>query len=224
MEDTNKTKMPLQKRIGKWLAGTALALSLTGCAGIETTRGFNAVYLGRNVSNDQNHSRVYTNVGVKTSDNAIGVKYHGFNQANDFDVDTYFGRHVFGIESGAIKDGLEAVLDFKTTSDGLLGQHFYGFRDFNAIKHLGADYGFTHASTNGEDVNITLLYGKSLGAGFTGEIFNSFDSLHEGNDRNLTELILQKNFTDNFGLFIRQDTHDFDFHDSQYIIGGVIEF
>ena len=95
---------------------------------------------------------------------------------------------------------------------------------------LGANRGFVQGTTNGEDINLTLLYGKSLdglsssSSPLSLELFNSYDHKKDTKDSNLTEIIVDWSLTNNFSLFARQDTNDLKFNDSSYIIGGVLKF
>lgn len=223
MENKMEQKNKAFRRMGNALAGLALVAGLSSCVGIQPTKGFNALYSGVNTSTNDNHTRIYTNVGLKTSNNEVSVNYHGLNQTNDFDADNYFGRHVLGIGSDEPLSGVEAVVDAKTTSEGLLpNQPFYGVRDFNIVKSLGG-YGFVQATSDGKEVNLTTLYGRSFGD-FNLELFNSYDYKSGEQDKNLTELLAQYNLNPNFGVFIRQDTLDLQFHDSSFVIGGVVTF
>ena len=208
------------------LVAGALALG-AACSSFEVKPGFNAVYSGVNTQAEKGYTRVFT--GGSVGNDAVRMHHHSLNEISGTDINTYFGRNSLGVEAANL--GIEVIVEAKGGSSGLFaGQPQYGIRDNNLPGMLGADWGFVQGTTNGEDINLTLLYGKSLdglsssSSPLSLELFNSYDHKKDTKDSNLTEIIVDWSLTNNFSLFARQDTNDLKFNDSSYIIGGVLKF
>ena len=204
----------------------ALALG-SACSSVEVSPGFNAAYVGANTRQEEGYARVINNVSV--GNDKVKSHFHGLNEISGTDINTYFGRNSLSIEP--LNSGVEFLAEARGGSTGLFeGQPQYGLRDNHVPKLLGADYGFLQATTNGGDSNFTLLYSKNLGfispslSPLSLELFNSFDCRKHGSDSNLTEIIADFAINKNLSLFVRQDTNDLEFHDANYIIGGVLRF
>jgi len=221
-----------KKSIGVSLAlagalGLISACSSFGEEPIEFKPGFNAVYAGLHSKREEGYARVFT--GASVGNDTLRVHHHGLNEVSGGDTSTYFGRNIFGVEPANI--GIEAIVDMRGNKDGLFdGQPYYGVRDLTHVKLLGADWGFLQGTTNGEDANFTGLYGKNMRflseslKPLSVELFHTYEYRQNGKDSNLTEITVDWNLWDNLGIFVRQNTSDFEFDDSNYVIGGVWKF
>jgi hypothetical protein len=216
----------MKKLIRNVLTSSALLIG-SACSNLEFNKGFNAAYVGVNNKQEEGYTRVFTNANV--SNNTARLHVHGLNELSGTNTDTYFGRNSVSVEP--LNSGIEAIIEARGGSSGLFdGQPQYGLRDSHIPKILGADYGFFQATTNGSDGNLTMFYGKNLGfianslKPLSLEAFNSFDYRNGSKDSNLTELTADWSLSNNLSLFVRQDTNDLKFDDSNYVFGGVLKF
>ena len=215
------------KKIFKNILTAGTLAIVSACSNFGSHAGFNAAYVGVNSKQEEGYTRVFTNLDV--GNDFARVHAHGLNEISGSDDSKYFGRNSLGIELG--NGGIEAIVEARGDNAGLFsGQPQYGLRDNISPKMLGVDYGFFQATTNGEDGNLTIFCGKNLGGiaetlkPLSFEIFNSYDYRNDSTDSNLTEFTVDWSISKNLSFFIRQDTHDLNFDDSNYIIGGAIRF
>ncbi|MBS3083269.1 hypothetical protein J4423_00525 [Candidatus Pacearchaeota archaeon] len=216
-----------KKSMGKTVALALAGALASGCATpIEFKPGFNAVYAGLHSKREEGYARVFT--GASVGNDTLRVYHHGLNEVSGEDTNTYFGRNIFGVEP--LNIGIEAIVDMRGNKDGLFdGQPYYGARDFNSVKMLGSDWGFLQGTTNGENGNLTMLYGKNMGflseslRPLSVELFHTYEYGQDGKDSNYSEITADWNIFGNFGIFVRQDISEFSLNDANYVIGGVLK-
>lgn len=227
MENTQKATSKLANLV---LAG---ALGLTSaCSSLEKEPfqfkpGFNAVYAGVHSKREEGYARLFS--GANVGNDVARVHYHGLNEVSGEDTSTYFGRNIFGVEPANI--GIEAIVDMRGGNEGLFdGQPYYGFREFKNVRMSGCDWGFLQGTTNGENGNLTMLYGKNMCClhdclkPLSVELFHTYEYRQDGKDSNYSEITADWNLFKGFGLFVRQDISEFRVDDANYVIGGVLKF
>jgi len=157
----------------KTIVNTALlstALALPAKAQIRPTIGYNSLENAAVVQSGQStavRTRLYTNFGL--ADGKLHLDYSGFNELNNLNMETWFGRQAFYLSAGGpgaalvVRNGMHAIYDviggvhFPVTGNG-----FYGFVDVVAGK---VDERF-HWNTTGYVGHSLAKIGKGDLSGF----------------------------------------------------------
>ena len=183
--------------------------------------GYNALETAVQASEGQDsqlRNRLLTNVEYNLGDAVIG--YHGLNEVNNADSNTYFGRNVVTAGKKDVPTRFAAVT--KANSNGIFDTKV-GIRDTRIQDVLGG-YGFTDITANGDAVGIDVLFGKPLPHGFSFEVYQSTTLPFEGEKNHYTELQLNKNLNDRFSIFGRSEIPNFNKNNANYLVGGTIKF
>ena len=162
-------------------------------------------------------NRLLTNLDFSTGDLKIG--YHGVNEMEDLDPDTYFGIHRIHVGKGT-----RGEAKIKTNSKGIVDAKF-GIRDTTLPMMIGC-YGYTEAVTHGKEGEVAVFLGKGLGKGFFLEAFMSA-SVPYDSDKNVKwyhELELKKSFGDHYSVFLRGEIKDFNRHKTGISVGLTYRF
>ncbi len=174
--------------------------------------GFNALETA--ITNDENvRTRALTNVDALLGD-SFEIGYHGLNEVENLEGDSYFGIHDFTI---GMKDWpVDGVLNVKTDSFGIFDRKV-GLRNESLMEMLGG-YGYLEALADQDSANLTVFYGKPFENGLSLELYHSMDFTQDGNF-NYSEVQLNKDLTKNWSLFGRIELPDFDFDGARYLVG-----
>lgn len=207
------TKMYVGYEIIKLLSGTPAFAREPIKEEPKVSFGYNALETGF-LDKEGVRSRAINNVSLNLEN--VQFSYHGLNQVNNGDTDTYFGRHriMFGKKDANIK----GLVDIRTNSKKVINTR-YGIRNTTLVKLLFGDYGQIDVTTNKKAANINLFYGKKLGKGFLFELVQSTDFPFKGKPKPYTELMLIKDIKDNFSLYVRAEIPKFDI-DKRKVIAG----
>ncbi len=185
----------LEKITKLGLAGLVLATSAT--AGI--TNKLEQSY----TTNDTHQSRLWTIAKSETQP----VTYVGFNQIEDLDKNTYFGKQ--RLEFG---EDLKAVVVGSTTKDGLVDTQ-YGLQ-IPLPEVFGANYGSIRATANA-DTHTVDVFGNWNIPGIDGLTIEAFHSIKP--DTHYTEVQLEKQLPEDMSAFVRLEKAKS--VDATYVIG-----
>jgi|SRR3989344_1546110 len=220
----NKQKTTMNSTIGG-----ALALSLSACvAGTGDSRinlGYNAletsVVTERNPEGNRSvRNRLLSNVSLGLGD--LEASYHGLNEVNDWNSDSYFGRN--RVMLGRKDFPLKLLIDTKADENSIFDTK-YGVRYTGLMEKLGG-YGQIDIGANDEAINLNIFYGLPLGKGFSIELLQDTTIQFNGNARpfNYTELQLNNSITERLSLFVRAEIPNFDEDLATYLLGVSISF
>jgi hypothetical protein len=148
----------------------------------------------------------------------------GANEINPKDTSSFFGSNRLAI--GA-KNAENSALIATTASSKGIESLTVGVRNNSIAQKLGANYGFIEASANTSRANVTTLYGVSLGAKTTVDLFNSYTHKFNASgskDSLATELQIGRSINKNFGVYARAEMSNLNIRRVNYVIGASVSF
>jgi hypothetical protein len=172
---------------------------------------YNALEIGPN-QDGSIRARLWTMNDLYANGTVIGID--AFNETNDFEKKTLFGRQALSI--GKADSKWRAIAWTKTTNEGSIDTKF-GIRNYGIPELLGC-YGFIEATANNDAGNLTAFFGKQFNKTWTGEFFHEID----GSD-NYTELQVNKDLGEHLRAFARAEFYDFDMQKATIIAGVTLK-
>lgn len=161
-------------------------------------------------------NRLITNISLDAGN--LEISYHGLNEMNNYNSDTYFGRNRLMIGK---KDSLLRLLIDTKANENEIFDTKVGARYTGLMKKIGY-YGEIDLSANEDALNLRIFYGKMLGKGFSMELLQDTTFLYDSKPNHYTELQLNKSLSDRLSLFGRAEFWDFDKDKTNYLIGAII--
>ncbi|MBI4440211.1 hypothetical protein HY638_04535 [Candidatus Woesearchaeota archaeon] len=165
---------------------------------VELNLGYNALEVAVTDKADV-RTRALTNVDATIADR-LTVGYHGLNEIDNVDPNSYYGRHVITVSPKGPLISAAAVM--KTDAKGVFDKKV-GIRNTSLPELLGG-YGFIDVTANGEGANATAFYGRDVGP-ITIEGYQDVDIPYGGKVSSYSELILTKSVDGKLSIFGRAE-------------------
>lgn len=207
-------------KIREVLTGIAGLLGFTSvvCAG-PLNWGYNTAELGLT---DEGVVRARAINNVKLDVGAgYSLGFHGLNQIEDGDTDTYNG--VNRLHFGENDADNRALLRVKTNKDGAVSTRA-GARN-TRIPKLFRCGGYVDGTTDKDGANVTAFLTRRLGEDYSASFMHSLDLSYDGSrPKTFAEIQLERAIFRKWKLFGRAEVADRKIRDAKYLAGIGIDF
>jgi len=136
----------------------------------------------------------------------VHVGFHGLNEINNANPDTYFGRNRLLV--GKTEGKNYFIVDAITTKDGLVDTKV-GVRNTSIAETIGV-YGFLDAETNLDGMSILGFYGRSIGECFSVEGLYVINKEYDGEFNQFLEVQGNYKIGNHLSAFGRMETYNFE--------------